>query len=264
MKKLDKKYRIFIIVFVLIAYLTILHFTLKERHLTSYEKVVKDSFLTIQKIIYKPFQVIGQSFNTDIRALKKIEQEYLLQKELIEEQKATIEELKQTLSLDYTLEDYTSIHATVIKRNIDNFYETIVIDKGEQDGIESGMAVIANGSLIGLIGQTSYQSSEVNLLSSSIRLSVKIRGEEKEIYGIIKEYKENMYIMEGISENTKIEEGMEVYTTGLGHDIPSGILVGVVSREEKDHFDLNRTIYIKPTISLDAIYYVQVLKRNLS
>ena len=51
-------------------------------------------------------------------------------------------------------------------------------------------------------------------------------------------------------------------TTGYGYPIPSGILVGTVSKEEKDHFDLNRTVYVKPSISMDNIHYVKVLKRK--
>ena len=124
------------------------------------------------------------------------------------------------------------------------------------------MAVVVNGGLIGLVTSTSYNTSTVKLLTASYPISVKIRTSNNEIYGILNEYKDNQYIIEVISENTIIEEGMEVVTTGLGHPIPSGILVGYVLKEERDHFDLNRTIYVTPSIEIDKIHYVKVLKRN--
>lgn len=258
MKKINKKYKILIIVITLILSLTLLSFTLKDRILTPPEKIIKDAGLLIQNMIYKPVYFIEEKI-TDITK----EQTDKTDKMLIEEQKNTIEELKKLLDIKYTLEDYIEISSTVIKRNIDNFYDTIDIDKGEKDGIEKNMAVVANGILIGLISSTSYNTSTVSLLTSSYPISVKIRGKDNEIYGILNEYKDNLYIIEGISENTVIEEGMEVVTTGLGHPIPSGILIGYVKKEERDHFDLNRTIYITPGVNVDKIHYVKVLKRNI-
>ena len=55
---------------------------------------------------------------------------------LIQEQKNTIEELKQLLNITYTIEDYEEIGATIIKRNLDNFYETILLDKGEKNDLK--------------------------------------------------------------------------------------------------------------------------------
>lgn len=263
MKNIGNKYKILIIVLIIVLSLTLLNFTIKDRSLTPPEKIIRDIFLTVEKIIYKPFQAIENIFKNDYIELKQIQEEYLLQKQLIEEQKNTINELKELNGITYTLEDYISISATVIKRNIDTFYQTLILDKGENDGIKEGMAVVTNGGLIGLINTTSYKTSTVKLLTSSFRLSVKIKTNDKEVYGILKEYRDGFYIMEGISENTVIEQNMEVFTTGLGHEIPSGIKIGTVLKEEKDHFDLNRTIYIIPSIT-NEMHYVKILKRNIS
>lgn len=264
MKKLEKKYKVLITFLIIVLSLTLLNFTVKSRNLTGTEKVIKDVFLTVEKIIYKPFQIIENMLKTDYIELIQIKEEYLLQQQLIEEQKNTIKELKELNDINYTLEDYITINATVIKRNIDTFYQTIIIDKGEMDGIEEGMAVVSTGGIIGLVDNASYKTSTVKLLTSTLRLSIKINTGEKEVYGILKEYKDGFYIVEGISENTSIEENMQVFTTGLGHEIPSGIKVGTVAKEERDHFDLNRTIYITPSSNFDSINYVKILKRNIS
>ena len=259
MKKIDKKYKILIIVIMIILSLTLLNFTLKERTLTMPEKIIKDSGLLIENIFYKPIHFIEE---TIISVMSNNEEVDKTDEMIIKEQKQTIEELKEILNIKYTTEDYTEIASTVIKRNLDNFYETLTIDKGENNGIQKDMAVVVNGGLIGLVTSTSYNTSTVKLLTASYPISVKIRTSNNEIYGILNEYKDNQYIIEGISENTIIEEGMEVVTTGLGHPIPSGILVGYVLKEERDHFDLNRTIYVTPSIEVDKIHYVKVLKRN--
>lgn len=260
MKKIDKKYKILIVVMVGILSLTVLNFTLKNRSLTLPEKIMHDMGLLVENLFYKPVYLIEDKI---VSVMSKNEEEDKTKEMLIQEQKNTIEELKQLLNITYTIEDYEEIGATIIKRNLDNFYETILLDKGEKNGIEEGMAVVASGGLVGIISSTSYQTSTVKLLTSSYPISVKIRASGTEIYGILKEYRDHSYIVEGISENTIIEEGMEVVTTGLGHPIPSGILVGTVLKEEKDHFDLNRTIYVTPSMAVDKIHYVKILKRNI-
>ena len=115
MKKINKKYKILIIVITLILSLTLLSFTLKDRILTPPEKIIKDAGLLIQNMIYKPVYFIEEKI-TDITK----EQTDKTDKMLIEEQKNTIEELKKLLDIKYTLEDYIEISSTVIKRNIDN------------------------------------------------------------------------------------------------------------------------------------------------
>lgn len=259
MKKELKKNKYLIIVIVILLCLTLLSITLKRKERTSLEDNIKDMGLTIIKVLYEPIKNIK---NKEYEELKNIEIEYNLNKTMIEEQKKTIEELKKLTGINYTLEDYKEISASVIKRNLDTFYMNITLDKGELNGVEKDSAVVNKDGMIGIIIDTTSNTSTVKLLTN-LKLSVKIISNEKEIYGILNKYEDNLYIIEGISENTIIENGMEVLTTGLGNNIPSGIKIGTVLKEEKDHFDLNRTIYVKPIVNFNDINYVKILSKNI-
>lgn len=259
MKNEIKKYKYLIIVIVILLCLTLLSITLKRKERTSLEDNIKDMGLTIIKVLYEPIKNIK---NKEYENLKNIEIEYNINKTIIEEQKKTIEELKKLTEINYTLEDYKEINASVIKRNLDTFYMNITLDKGELNGVEKDSAVVNKDGMIGIIIDTTSNTSTVKLLTN-LKLSVKIISNEKEIYGILNKYEDNLYIIEGISENTIIENGMEVLTTGLGNNIPSGIKIGTVLKEEKDHFDLNRTIYVKPIVNFNDINYVKILSKNI-
>lgn len=261
MKNEIKKYKYLIIVIVILLCLTILSITLKRKETTSLENNIKDMGLTIIKILYEPIKNI-KTKNKEYENLKSIEIEYNLNKTIIEEQKKTIEELKKLTEINYTLEDYKEINASVIKRNLDTFYMNITLDKGELNGVEKDSAVVNKDGMIGIVTNTTSNTSTVKLLTN-LKLSVKIISNEKEIYGILNKYEDNLYVIEGISENTIVENGMEVLTTGLGNNIPSGIKIGTVVKEEKDHFDLNRTIYVKPIVNFNDINYVKILSKNI-
>ena len=260
MKEL-KKYKYLIIVIVVILCLTLLSITLKRKEPTLLENNIKDMGLTIIKILYEPIKNVKNK-NKEYEELKNIEIEYNLNKTIIEEQKKTIEELKKLTEINYTLEDYKEINASVIKRNLDTFYTNITLDKGELNKVEKDSAVVNKDGLIGIITNITSNTSTVKLLTN-LKLSVKIISNEKEVYGILNKYEDELYVIEGISENTIIENGMEVLTTGLGNNIPSGIKVGTVVNEKKDHFDLNRTIYVKPIVNFNDINYVKILSKNI-
>ena len=43
---------------------------------------------------------------------------------------------------------------TIFQRNIYNFFDEIIINKGSSDGISEGMAVINSKGLIGIVNKT--------------------------------------------------------------------------------------------------------------
>ena len=57
--------------------------------------------------------------------------------------KREIDSLKQELNLNETLANYEKVTANVITRSPDTWQDLLIIDKGTNDGIEAGMAVMA-------------------------------------------------------------------------------------------------------------------------
>lgn len=170
-------------------------------------------------------------------------------------------ELKKMLELDSN--KYNFIHATVINRDIDWFNE-IKIDKGEDSGIKTDMAVISNGGLIGKITKTGKNFSIVKLLSSNsndMKVSVLVKSDTNTYYGILNGYI-NKNISVNISKDSKIELGDKVYTSGLGGLYPEGIYIGKIDSITQDKLGLENNILIKSDFSFDALRYVSVVTRE--
>ncbi len=178
-----------------------------------------------------------------------------------------IKELSNLLKLNETTSTYSIINATIINRNMEEFYDTVIINKGYNDGIDIGYAVIANDGLIGKIIKLGKETSTVKLLTSSDlynMLSVNIHTSGGDIYGILSDYDEetNSFIIEGIDELTKIEVGDIVSTTGLENNYPNGINIGKVVRISKDNFDLAYILKVESYIDFNNFHYVAVLDRH--
>lgn len=216
------------------------------------ENIVKDIILYPYNIV-----VVGKELSKDNNFLEAE----------LSNKKKEIEELKDLLELNSIISSYKIINATVINRNMEYFYDEVVINKGTSSGIKENMAVINNKGLIGKIIKVNKNNSTIKLITSADiynMLSVQIQLKDKYIYGILNDYdnETNSFIIEGIDQNVTIEAGSLVSTTGLGNIYPSGIIIGKVARIQKDNFDLAYILKVEPFTNFHNFHYVAVLDRG--
>lgn len=273
----NMKKRIIIILFCFISILAILHFTINRNKSFPPEQIMKDSFLYINKIISTPFKSIENLIN-EIKTKSNLYKKYQkLEKQLSDYEDIkvmntnlnnTINELKKVLEINNTLEEKTYLNATVINRNVGQWYETITIDKGTNHGIINDLAVINSDGLIGKVIETSLTTSKIKLITSSDiynKISVKILNENESYYGILSSYdeKNKVFKVEGVDNTADIKEGMLVTTSGLSDIFPGGILIGKVSEITTDHFELAKIIKVKTDINFNNISFVTILKKDI-
>ena len=228
------------------------------------------SFLVIKTKInlFYPYYLIKDLIFYPVHATTgevKLEQE--LVDGINEELKNEIEELKHLNDLTTTLTDFDSISATVIERNKMYWFNTITINKGTSSGIQEDMAVISGSGLIGRINKVSQTTSEVKLITTNDnnhKVSVVIKLENDNIYGILSGYDSSKNFLHVISTNKEIEipEDTKVYTSGMGGIFPSGILIGNVKETVNDKYDVSKIINIKPSSKINDIHFVKVLIRK--
>ena len=278
MKKKSKAKVIIILIVVFALLLGITSYTIDDdKELNFFEKAIKDTTTFISKIFYTPIKFVKDEIDihnekedlykkyTDLK--EKVEKTDLYYAEIKELQKE-VADLKSTLDLNATLSEYTYINATVVNRNVGYWYNNIVIDKGERNGVKKGDAVITPKGLIGRVTSVSNFSSTVKLLTSdeiSNKISVKVDSNGEFLYGLLTGYDEelNVYKIEGITHSDNIKEGDLVTTTGLTDYFPSGILIGSVSKVVKDEYDLNSIVEVTPSADFKNISIVTILIERL-
>lgn len=273
-KKIKKYYIILIIISILLLIFSII--INDKRELTFIEKTMKDISLIENRILMKPTNYIKDkikkysSLNKIYKKYAKLEKKYnkkIILESKLDEKEKEITDLKKILELNKTLSSATYVNATIINRNIGYFYDTLTIDKGKKNKINKNMAVINNEGLVGIVSKTTNYNSTVKLLTTETenKMSVKIKiDDEKYVYGLLSGYnrEKKYFIIDGISENTDIKLNSVVTTTGLGSDIPSGILIGKVEKIEKDNFDLTRRLLVKSSVNFDNLNYVSVVRKE--
>lgn len=276
-KKMEPRYILLIVIIIIVILIAVLSYALKtDKKLNTFESIVKDTVVGIQKVVYMPFRNFS-SMISDYRSLKDVLEENKILKANVEkiesiesenaELKKEIEELKSELNIEHVLSDYDYLNATVISRNATTWYNNLTIDKGSHNGISEGMVVINSTGVIGKITNVSTFSSDVKLITTkdtNNKISVTIISGDNHLTGLINnyDYKTGYLEVEGISNTEKVSVGDLVYTSGLGGVFPSGILIGKVESITTDVYDLAKIINVSPSADFDNINYVTVLKRN--
>ena len=276
-RKNSKNKRLFLILLIVIIVLSVLFYTVKkDRNLNTFESLIKDTIVEIEKIIYKPINGFNNMIE-EFTSLKNVKKENQILKSNVEKMESTeaenielkqeIERLKEELNIEHVLTDYDYLNATVISRNSFYWYNMLTIDKGSHNGIKEGMVVINSTGLIGKITNVSTFSSDVKLITTNDtnnKISVTITNGDTKLTGIINgyDYEKGLLTVEGISNTATVSNGDYVYTSGLGGVFPSGILIGKVENITTDVYDLSKIINVKPSAKFDDINFVTNLKRN--
>ncbi len=276
-KNIKTKHIVVGIILLIIIIIIILSATLKkDKELNKVESLIKDIVTSAEKIVYSPFKFVINKID-DYKELNNIRKKYELllpQVDRIDslnaeniELRKQLESMKKELKIEYTINDYEFLNATVINRNITHWYNTITIDKGTHNGVENDMVVVNSQGLIGRVISTTTFTSEVRLITTSDtinKISVTISDGKNSVNGLIKNYNYNTgYLeVEGVSNTEKVSNDAYVYTSGLGGIFPSGILIGKVANITTDEYDLAKIIDVSPIADFNDINYVAVLKRK--
>ncbi|MFB6182359.1 MAG: rod shape-determining protein MreC [Candidatus Magasanikbacteria bacterium] len=255
----------FIIIFFLVFFLILFHYFGFTKFLESSARIVINP---ISKGVYSLKNELNDynQFSSDIEKLK---QENKRLKEKLAKQQVNKVKLKQTLRENKNLKkslnffennNYENVGVDVIGRSIQQTAQTLILDKGQNSGIEQGdPVIILDGILIGKIAEVKQKTSIVRLLyDNQSKVAATLVGKERSIGLLEGGYGINMNL-NYIPQNEKIQIGEKVITSGLSKHIPRGLVIGEVESVKKEPYQPFRTASIKPIIDLDELTYVSVI-----
>lgn len=156
---------------------------------------------------------------------------------------------------------FESVGAHVIGREVRHERAEILIDRGSQDQVEVGQAVITDdGVLIGKIMQIREQVASVQLLSDpNSRASVTFSS-AKGLSGVLEGRGNGAMVMTYIPSSVTALQNQLVVTAGLEEKVPANLSIGTVSQVEGKSTDPFFSAVVEAPINLDQIHSVSVLR----
>lgn len=166
-------------------------------------------------------------------------------------------DLRQQLNYKNANPNLKLILSDVIGLDPTNFSDTLLINKGSEDGVGKGMAVISTGTLVGKVDEVKSTTSKVILITSKDSI-VQVMLQDSRTTGILRGGISGM-VLENIPLDTKISGNENIITSGLGGNLPKGIFVGNAGSEISVKSDIFKTIAIKSPVDFRKIEHLFVI-----
>lgn len=202
-----------------------------------------------------------QDLLKQIEQLEKENNELQLENQALSEYRYEARRLQQLLNFENaSLETYDLLPARVIARSPNNWYQTIIIDKGSRDGVKQNMPVIHPSGLVGRVGSVSESSAQINLLTDREVAVGAVLQNSRETRGIVEGVGDSKLLrMVNIPYYSTVKKGDRVLSSGLSEIYPKGLFIGRVIEVKSEPGGLLLTADIEPEVNFDKLEEVLLI-----
>ncbi len=149
-----------------------------------------------------------------------------------------------------------SVTAAVIGNSASPWFHSIILDKGNAEGVLKGMAVVSPFGVVGQVAAVTSRSAKVLLVTDPYS-GVDVMVQRSRARGIVSGSLDNGPIMKYVKRSEDVREGDRLISSGLDGIFPKGLLVGTVTRVQKKNFGLFQ--YVEVALAVDPARIEEVL-----
>lgn len=153
---------------------------------------------------------------------------------------------------------YTAIAAGITRRDMTGIMKTLMIDRGENDGLRKGQPVIVEAGLVGRVIETTWHTSRV-LVVTDENSNVDALIQRTRANGILQGTGTGRCNLKYIVKTDPVQKGDIVLTSGLGGVFPKELMVGVVRRVENNKTSMFQNIDIVPFADFQKMEEVLII-----
>jgi rod shape-determining protein MreC len=172
--------------------------------------------------------------------------------------KQSLRQLLEQADIEF-VGDIPTTRARVISGAVANFDTTIELDRGEQAGIRTGMAVVTGQGLIGIVVQTSSDRAVVDLLSGgNVKVGFSVVGTN--VLGVAQGEGDGRRLSAAVDVDRPVLPGQIVVTSGVrGSTFPQGLPIAVIADVGEDTGSLQRDLELQMLADSSDLSFVSVV-----
>lgn len=175
-----------------------------------------------------------------------------------------LDNLRELMELDQKYPSYEKVAARVIGNDGGNWFSTFLIDKGEKDGIEKDMNVIAGSGLVGIVIDTGPNYAKVRSIiddASNVSGMALSTADRCIVNGNLVSMNDEQVI--GFTdlkcEDDAVKTGEQLVTSHISDKYLEGILIGYVSTIERNANNLTYSGTVTPAVDFQHLQEVLVI-----
>ena len=240
----------------------------RNERFTSLDKAILTFYQPIYRVLSWPFVKVSDAWvayvdilstGRDNRILLERNRQMaagLAQLGRLERENKTLREM-----MDYMEEGHPILSpASVIARSQGEKAGVVMVDRGSDNSVETGMTVVTPGGLVGYVAATAGSVSKVRFITDPLS-AVDAVTSRTGARGILRGLGNGSCRLIYIKWAEDVQPGDDVVTSGQGL-FPAGLLVGKVASIVPGGFDFAKAVEVAPSVDFDHLMNVFVLKRT--
>ncbi|MGD8371385.1 MAG: rod shape-determining protein MreC [Syntrophobacterales bacterium] len=260
-----RKFIIPILIFLLVLSLISANLHSRE-NMSFFESLVVTIVSPVQKVVRGVIGGVGGvwrgyfhlvGLERENEALKRELQELKLQMNKYREADLANKRLRALLNFKTSIPT-PLLPAEVVAFDPSGWFQTILIDKGENDGVIRDMAVVSADGLVGrVIGVSGRHAKVLLILDGNSAVDALIQRSRAR--GILVGLGRNRCLLNYVQRNEDVQVGDPVISSGMGGVFPKGILLGKVQEVVRGNSGLFQTVEVEPAVDFSGLEEVMVV-----
>jgi rod shape-determining protein MreC len=191
------------------------------------------------------------------RHLKLMLEKYQEQLDQYREAYSTYLHLQSELDFKKRAE-FPYLTARVVGKDPAFWFKTIIVDRGENDGVVEGMVARNEKGVVGQVIHVSANYAKI-LLANAPSSAIDAMVQKNRVRGILKGVGEKGYVLHYVLKNADVSVGDAIVTAGIGGLFRTGIPLGVVSAVRKQRRGMFLEIEVKPAVDFQKLEVVFIV-----
>lgn len=239
------------------------------RDLPAWLGSLMDVAVPVQKTVAMPFEAIRDGWDHYVALVDAEHDNESLRVEvdrLVEENLQLREALVASGRLQRIAEmrqryEIPMLPAELVGVDVSPWFRSVLLDRGRDRGVRSGMPVISAQGLVGLVTATSRTAAKAMLvLDSQTAIDGVIQRSRSR--GIVRGRGADSLRFEFVVRGSDVKPDDQVITSGLGGVYPKGLLIGTVVGISEPGSQLLQTATIQPAVDFGRLEQVFVMLRR--
>jgi rod shape-determining protein MreC len=236
-------------------------------YLTPLSRLVIAPFVSAQTWLSTRFVTLQNIF-TSSQDLARLRQRNLELEAEVSNLQSEIIDLKQQIAETRVLSalvEFARVHpenrylaAAVIGRDPSPFVKYVIINRGSDGGLRSGMPVVTSQGLAGRIAAVTAGAARVELITdpaSSVNVRLEPSGAQAVLLGSLT----GELSLDLIPQTASVNVGDLVLTSGLGGNFPDNILIGQITSVSRRETDLFQQASVQPVVDFSKLEIVLLI-----
>lgn len=181
-------------------------------------------------------------------------------------EQSELEKLRKLYDMDQSYDTYEKAAANVVGKDASNWFDTFIIDKGSNAGIEIGNNVIADGGLVGIVTDVGSNYAKVRSIiddASNVSATDVATSDNCIVSGSLKSMNERqqLEITDLKDSDDQVKAGDQIVTSNISDRYLPGIPIGYITDITQDSSSLTKTGYLATIVDFEHLDKVLVIKQ---